>query len=286
MNQSQKFRLLITITVIFFTTQGMLSNAFADDKSISTKNAAMRMDISSAGRITAVEISGQNELCSRGAAMSGFSLRDFSRKQDSFKPINCDVSSHGDTVRFHGLEDGLELTAQMRAVENGWHIHGSLWRADNTERFVSLRFAIPLDVAGWMWWDHIAKKRPLVPINDCATPQPQKPHGASEKNWKTDGLGSGPNGRQDLFPVTAVSNNRSTVAYAVPMDKQFFRYVMYDAKDGVFALTYDFAMVNGQVNYSHEVPFDFYILTPAGKWGLRAAVEEYFKKFPQWAGQR
>jgi len=285
MKDPQTATMLLAPIIGILVELGTAVNACGDQQSVTTSNSGMQMTVGSSGRITGVRVDGKDALISRGVPWSGFSLRDFSRNQDTFKPLECEVSSRGDIVHFRWSGDGLGLVARMRPVEKGWHIRGSVWRADNNERFFSLRFGIPLDVAEWVWWDHVAKSRPLVPTKDCATLQPQKPHGGSAKDcWKTDGLGSGPNGRQDMFPVTAISSNRGTVAYAVPMDKQYFRYVMYDAKKRLFALTYDFAMVNGQANYSHEVPFDFYVLSPASKWGLRAAVEEYFRIFSQWAG--
>lgn len=260
------------------------SNCHAQQQPFYCRNAGAEMSITAAGRIASIVIGGEENVCPQGMAMSGFSLADQSRSPAGFKPLDCQVSLRGDSLYFHWSGDDLEFNAQMQPIASGWHIKGSLLRMGKAERFVSLRFGIPLAVGGWRWWDHVASSRAMVTTQNFAPVQPKTPSGNLEKDWVSTGIGSGPNGRQDIFPITAVSNDRSTVAYAVPMDKQYFRYTMYDAKSGLFALTYDFAMIDGQVNYSHEIPLDFYVLTPPGKWGLRAAIAEYFARFPQWAG--
>ena len=146
----------------------------------------------------------------------------------------------------------------MTPVPGGWEIKGVLSR-DGPERFVSLRFGLPVNVEGWRFWQDIVRTQTMMPSSSH------------------DNLGW-----PDPMPFTAISSERGALAFAVRMDEQWFRRVTYDGDTGLFAITLDYALVDGQEFYETQAPVRFYLLAPPGEWGLRSVIDAYFALFPEW----
>jgi len=217
------------------------------------------------GTITSLNIAGQNRLASKGVAASGFSIWDHAT-EEGFVPLDCTVRQTGDNLLFTSNALELDFRAMLRPVPGGWEIRGRVQRTGG-ERFLSMRFGVPLDVEGWKWWQDILRTRSMHAERSASNAVPS-------------GLGSG---AQDWMPFGAISGEHGGLGYAVRMDEQWFHQTRYDADSHLFAFIVDFAMLDGHRRFAMEVPFRFYLFAPAGPWGLRGVVDSYFKLFPEWA---
>jgi hypothetical protein len=248
--------LVIIVATICWTT-------LATAGSISSTAGGVKLTLAeNTGRLHSVQIHG-NEVASPNLFNSGFSLRDYATK-DGFVPLTGPVIKARNSLMFIAMAAALRFQARIKPLGLGWEITGTVRRTGGGERFLSLRFAVPVIAEGWKWWDTILRTRPLS--ND-----------KSVTNTRASKLGSG---GQDLLPFSAISCNRGGLGYAVRMDEQWFHQTLYE--QGLYCFVLDFALLNGQKHFSTEVPFRFYLFAPEGLWGLRGLLASYYKLFPKW----
>jgi len=196
----------------------------------------------------------------RGIAGSGFSLWDHATK-DGFVPLAGQVTQVKEGLEFHAVAPELRFAAQLKSVEAAWEITGVVQRTSARERFLSLRFAVPVKAEGWKWWDTVLWTRPLTG---------DKPVTSAQANQ----LGSG---GQDFLPFSAISCDRGGLGYATRMDEQWFHHTRYER--GLYCFILDFALINGQQHFREAVPFRFYRFAPRGPRGLRGLLDSYYKLF-------
>ncbi len=231
---------------------------------VRTTAGALTLGFDDAGRVTQVRIGKRSALLARAVAGSGFALKELGRTPE-FVPLRGQVTRQGKALHFAAQHDGLTLAATMRPVPDGWEIAGKL-RRTGPERCLSLRFGLPVNLEGWRLWQDMARSRRLRLEADAT-------------NAVETGLGDG---FLDPLPFTAVSSDAVALAYATRLDEPRFGHVAYRARSGLFGITLDVALVDGQRFFAQEVPFRFYLLAPAGPWGVRAVVQRYFTLFPEW----
>lgn len=142
-------------------------------------------------------------------------------------------------------------------------------------RGMLLRFAFPLDAAGWTWHNDLQSAVPIradrvyenvVPLRAWADlpewkDQPDLRMGYSNRNFCT--VLSGPAG----------------LCLAVPLDRPCIFRTAYRGRERRLQLVYDFALSpDTRKPNQAEFAFDLYACDP--KWGFRAALEKYYRLYP------
>jgi len=235
-----------------------LCSALSSAAPLHLSSGALDLQLNDAGRITAMDLAGRDCLAPKAVAQSGFALRDH-QKDEGFVALACTVESAGGKALLKAQREGITLEAQISPMGNGFQVQGSLSRT-GPQRYVSLRFGLPVDVTGFTWWRDVVRGEPMEP-------------GGSKQYL----------GAPDPVPFAAISSDAGALGLAVRMDEQWFHRKTYDAEAGQFGITFRYAFVDGQRSFENSIPFRFYILAPAGPWGLRAVIDSYFALFDQWA---
>lgn len=218
-----------------------------------------------AGRITELVAAGKSVLAPAGVPTSGFAVWDHARDQ-GFVGFPTQVRRTRSGWRFIGERDGLRLVADFRPVGSGYAVAGSLRRTEGPDRFVSLRFGLPVDVHGWRWWRTINRSLVMKPDRD-------------RHNGMGTGLGIG---FSDILPLAAASGPQVTIGYTVPLDRQLLHSVLYHAQTRNLGIIFDFAMSQTVPRHADRVDFAFALFAPGDASGLRTIVAEYFALYPQW----
>jgi len=217
------------------------------------------------GRITALSVGGQSVMDAAGVPLSGFSVRDHARGAD-YVAVPTIIARDGDQWRLTGELDGIRLQAVFTPAGSGYTIKATLERLAGPDRFLSVRFGLPVDVTGWRWWRTLARSLAMRP-------------GRDRLGGFRSGLGQG---SADILPFAAASGPGVTVGFAVPMDGQLLHSVSYDGAARTLGITFDFALCDAVPPFARRVDFDFELFAPPDASGLRAIVAEYFALHPEW----
>lgn len=253
------------IGLLTILLSAMTHSAAAGDN-LATRSGGLEIVFDQAtGRLVALQTAAHSVLAPSGVAGSGFALRDHAIDKAPL-PLTCTVRRQADALEFSAARDGLRLSATCTAIADGWEFRATVARTDDRERFLSLRFGLPVDVGGWRQHVDLLRERPMAPERDATNANPI-PHGSR---------------LLDYLPMSAISSELLSLGYAVRMDQQWFRHVRYEGRDRVFGHTLDFALINGSGHFERSATFHFFLFAPAGRDGLRAVVRDYFMLFPQW----
>jgi hypothetical protein len=216
------------------------------------------------GRVTGLAVAGRSVLDPVGVPASGFAVWDHARDK-GFVGFSTRMYPNRDGWRFVGEQDGLRLVASFRKAGSGYAVEGSVRRTGG-DRFLSVRFGLPVDVEGWRWWRTIGRSLGMRV-------------GRDRQNGMKTGLGIG---FSDILPMAAASGPRVTIGYTVPMDRQLLHTVLYDGATRNLGIVFDFALCQAVPRHADRVNFAFEVFAPADPSGLRAIVAEYFARYPQW----
>ena len=102
------------------------------------------------GRLSSVIVGAVKAAEPTALPQSGFSLRDHATK-DGFVPLAGPVIATKDGLEFHATAPDLRFEAHVRPLGTAWEITGALQRTSPQQRFLSLRFGVPITAAGWKW---------------------------------------------------------------------------------------------------------------------------------------
>ncbi len=195
---------------------------------------------------------------------SGFGIADRAAG-GHYVAVRCTVTPREDGALFEGEAEGVRLRAEFAWGEAGLapvRVHV----ADTTgrDRAISLRFALPVDLDGWSFGRSLDRSTAIVP-------------GVQYDNASRCAVGTG---RLDLWPVTAISRQDATLALSVPMDEPCVYHVGYDAAEGCFYIAFDLALTELSRARPRQAEVSFGVHGTANGWGLRAALEAYYRCYP------
>jgi hypothetical protein len=211
------------------------------------------------GAITSLQVGGR-ELAA--ASPSGFLARD--------------VAANSDLYVFAGgacPELGLKIQAGLTAKPDHIEVRGRLSDTTGRDRAVMLVFALPLEGGtrgagpGWRWGDDIRRSRVIQGRGEYVD---------------TVTVRCGATGTMSLYPLAALSDDRTGIALALDMGAPALYRLAYDAGTKQLLIAYDFGLAKETARFSGSADFRFILYRFDPHWGFRAAFRKLTKIFPQY----
>jgi len=173
---------------------------------------------------------------------------------------------------------GLELEASLRADTECLRVDGVLKDTTGRDRAVAVRFALPLDLAGWTWHQD-AEERELIRA------------GVLCRNTYKCVAGIGV---CSIYPWSAASGPDAGLSLALPLSQGPRVFVLQHDQPAVgarpavgaqrrpeTALTFYCGLAKDAGNHPSRAPFSFVLYRHDPAWGMRSAMECYYRLFPE-----
>ena len=202
----------------------------------------------------------------------------------------CDVERGGDYLPMSGsvrIEGGamvmalgseqLALKASLRIEGDGVAFKFKLRVEDATgkDRGLLVRLGVPVNAAGWQWWDDIERRRVIEPGKLYENAKPLRAFAALPE-WKDKpDLRMGFNTENFCSAITGDAG----LCIAVPLDQPRIFRTSCDGRLGLFGITYDVALCGETVPPSQAV-FEFELFACDPQWGMRSALDTYYRRHP------
>ncbi|MBI5686323.1 MAG: hypothetical protein HZC54_14715 [Verrucomicrobia bacterium] len=202
----------------------------------------------------------------------------------------CDVERGGEYLPMSGTvraEDGgvsmalgserLALKAVLRIEGDGTAFKFKLRIEDTTsrDRGLLVRVGVPVNATGWKWWDDMDRRRVIEPGKLYENAKPLRAFAALPE-WKDKpDLRMGYNTENFCSVITGGAG----LCLAVPLDQPRIFRTGYDAKSGMFGITYDVALCKETAPPS-QAAFEFELFACDPRWGMRSALDTYYRRHP------
>ena len=216
-------------------------------------------------------------------------LDDYSVEEVSegvFEPVEGRTTVSGNIAAITASlpQRGLELQANLRADTECLRVDGVLKDTTGRDRAVAVRFALPLDLAGrapsagWSWYHDAEEREPIEAVALCRN---------TYKCVSGIGLCS-------IYPWSAVSGPDAGLSLALPLSQGPRVFVIQHDQPAVGArppvgagrrpetsLTFYFGLAKDAGNHPSRAPFSFVIYRHDPAWGMRSAMQCYYRLFPE-----
>jgi hypothetical protein len=184
------------------------------------------------------------------------------------QPLTGALTATAAGAHFAAAGDGLALTADYRLEGGAVRLHAELAATDGRRRALYLIYALPLDGAGWEWWDSPRRHQPIPPGG-------QRGMG----DWWHLGGGH----QYSAYPLGCISTDwpAGGLALAAPLRQPLLTRFGYAQRLGLFAL-FDLGLAP---DAGHPgVAIDLACYPVDGHWGLRDGLRRYYQLFPDDVG--
>jgi len=186
------------------------------------------------------------------------------------------------------LARGLKLdfgearaTANLKIVEHEGSIKFAidLQGKNLPARGMLLRFSFPVDAIGWQWHDNISSNRVIGDkVYENVESVRYYPYYPDLPEWRDQsGLRMGYRNRNFCSAISGPDG----LCLAVPLKPPCIFRTSYDGARKSFDITYDFALTPDS-RKANAVCFSFNLYTFDPAWGLRAALEKYYRLYPEY----
>ncbi|MEA3403071.1 MAG: hypothetical protein U9R79_17650 [Armatimonadota bacterium] len=219
----------------------------------------------SAGRLAAVAIDGRELAGGAGAPLLGFFARDAVLDSD-LVAFEGDSRRTADGLRVSSRAPGLdlELDAEYRAAEDHIAVDISLRDGSGEDRAVTLYFALPFPPGEVTWWDDILTSRPAT---------------GNVTLGAFDRMSAGANGHHSIYPLGCVAGEEG-LALGVPMDRPIYHRIAASPASRQLFLAVDLALTEATAKFPGRADLSFVLCRCDPRWGLRSALERYYRIFP------
>ena len=173
-------------------------------------------------------------------------------------------------VGFDAVSDPLQLkfTGRFRpdATTGAIAVDGDVYDTSNTDRAVTVYFALPVNADGWSWGEDIRAAEKIRPD-------------AEYSNLVHVNVGA--IGAISLYPVGAVSNSTTGVAIANQIEMPSVYRIFYNGPTRQLVIAWDFALTGKTSSWpKHQAHFHanlFWLPPDVASWGFRAAMQRFYK---------
>ncbi len=167
----------------------------------------------------------------------------------------------------------LRLKTVYRSESDVIRVDGEIENLLGDDRAVTVSFRLPIDAAGWRWYDDIQNEQVIE--NDVGYGPARLLDGKDPTQRRTIAL----------YPFAALGNGESALALAVPMDQPRVFRLCYESQLGYF-VNYEFGLTEAAQKFPGKATFRFYIYRIDPQWAMRSAAKRYYECFPQFFVKR
>jgi len=185
-----------------------------------------------------------------------------------YLPIEAKAEGQGNkTIVRGGLpEAGLEMEAAFTGDDECVRVEGMVRDTTGEDRALGVRFALPLDAEGWTWYTD-AEERETVAAG-----------GAYRHTYNCEsGIGV-----CSIYPWSALSGPEGGLTLALPLSQGPRVFIIqHDQREPATSLTFYFGLAKDAGENPSRAPFSFVIYRHEPAWGMRSAMERYYRLFPE-----
>jgi hypothetical protein len=200
-------------------------------------------------------------------------------QEGMYRPVTGKIATSGNVQTFTGgLPDaGLQLQAKLTPDNECLRVEGVLSDTTGRDRAIAVRFFLPLDLAGWSWWTDAVEREEI------------KAPGIHRYTYNCQsGMGL-----CSIYPWSAVSAPEGGVpaqqagtppglSLALPLSQGPRVFVIqHDQGKPELSLTFFFGLSKLSGSHPSRAPFSFVLYRHDPRWGMRAAMERYYRLFPE-----
>lgn len=205
---------------------------------------------------------------------SGFLVADQAQQSDVYSFTRM---PNGNPNNYNGVvEDlGLEIDADFTVVSEGIKVSGRLTDKRQTDRAVTLTFALPVDASGWEWGDYIRSSREI----DV---------GQAGDVYTNSHLVDFETGPMSKYPISAIYNRAADKALSIGVDYNKPTHYRLDYNGGTkqLLITFEFGLAPDTSKFPSSAEFAFVIYRFGADWGFRSAFDKYTRLFPEFYSVR
>ncbi len=189
-------------------------------------------------------------------------------KEAFYRPVSGGLSPSKEGHIFRGSlpEAGLELDATFRPDRECLRVDGVVRDTTGRDRAVGVRFGLPLDLAGYIWHDDAEDRAPIEA-------------GRTYRNTYDCESGTG---RCSVYPWSAISGKGAGLSLALPLSQGPRVFVLqHDGRAPEYSLTFFFGLAKDAARNPGRAPFSFVLYRHDPRWGMRSAMERYYRLFAE-----
>ncbi len=232
---------------------GILAGLSANAAQLSD-GAGLRLDVSSAGRISTVNLNGSSVSANNDG---GFYLAEPNQKAKRI-PVSGKTTKHEGKLYFQGESKGLQ--ARVRVVfepgDGFIQVRGELMDLSGKDRGLWMGFNLPADLVGWEWGKTLSVSSEV----------------------KADGSAFGD--ANNLVPIPTVWNKQGGLALAIPPMHPCVFEVGADGEGLRVQMAYGLSAATTKFPSRARFCFRIYSVDPV--WGYRDALAKYFDWYPDY----
>jgi hypothetical protein len=185
-----------------------------------------------------------------------------------YEPVAGKTRTTADGVALQATlpDRGLEIEAVIRPGKECLRMDGEVRDTTGADRALGVRFALPLDMAGWTW-HRDAEERETI--------QPGSVYRHTYKCRTGIGLCS-------IYPWSAVTGRDAGLSLALPLAQGPRVFLLqHDQARRKVSLTFFFGLAKDAGHHPSRAPFSFVLYRHDPSWGMRSAMETYYRLFPE-----
>lgn len=161
---------------------------------------------------------------------------------------------------------GLAMEATYRRWRDALRIDGVISDLTGRDRAVGVRFGLPLDVAGWQWYDDAEDFQVID-------------RGGTYQNTYACEAGEG---ACSTHPWSALTGPAAGLSIALPLAQGPRAFVFkHNQRAPETSLTFYFGLAKDAGQNPSRAPFSLVLYAHDPAWGMRSAMEHYYRLFPE-----
>jgi len=267
----------LNVMAVLATMATCNADGSADEMQVRTGDR-FGLKFSSTGKLTGAFVADRELLSAGQKELCPISVCDVT-KSARFVPAEGRTRAHKDGAIVHEARlagMSLDVTARYEATDELIAVKLNVQDTTSRDRGLLVRFALPIQGEGWRWWDDMETTRSIGTT------------GTYENSRRIREFAALPEWRdQPALNMGAHSVNFCNVVsgpvglcYAVPLDQPRIFRTGYDADEQLFYIVYDVALAK-ETNPLSAADFTFYLYRCDPVWGMRSALDRYYRLFPQ-----
>jgi len=262
---------LLLGTLVFST-----ANGFSEETTASTRDGLV-VSISETGAIERLSVGGEQLLPGDLGDFYPVSVCDVTRGSE-FVPCKGKAAAGDEkaVVQEAALNAlSLRLAARYEAADELIKVKLTVGDSSGEDRGLLVRFALPIGAEGWQWWDDMETVRQIGTSGTYERSRGIREFAALPEWRDKPALNIGSHSVNFCSVITGPVG----LCYAVPLDQPRIFRTGYDADKRLFYIVYDVALVR-ETEPPGTAEFTFYIYRCDPDWGMRSALDRYYRLFP------